>query len=46
MEGPDFLQFENIDMPCQIFLRVEEVSEGQKTETVLFVGSEKNLWHW
>ena len=39
-KGPDFLHFENIDMPCQSFLR-PEVSEGQKVETVLFTGSEK-----
>ena len=40
-KGPDFLQFENIDMPCQSFLRPGEVSEEQKAETVLFAGSEK-----
>ena len=37
----DFLQFENIDMPCQEFLRPGGVSEEQKAETVLFAGSEK-----
>ena len=36
-----FLQFKNIDMPCQSFLRPGEVSEEQKAETVLFAGSEK-----
>ena len=40
-KGPDFLQFENIAMPCQSFLRPGEVSEEQKAETVLFAGSEK-----
>ena len=40
-KSPDFLHFENIDMPCQSFLRPGEVSEGQKVETVLFTGSEK-----
>ena len=40
-KGPDFLQFENTDMPCHGFLRVGEVSEKQKAETVLFAGSEK-----
>ena len=40
-KGSDFHQFENIDMPCQGFLRLWEVSEEQKAETVLFAGSEK-----
>ena len=37
----DFLQFENIDMPCQKFLNSGEVSEEQEVETVLFAGIEK-----
>ena len=36
----DFPHFENIDMPCQSFLRPGEVSEEQKVATVLFAGSE------
>ena len=40
-KGPDFLHFENIDMPCQSFLRPGEVFEEQKVEIVLFAGSEK-----
>ena len=40
-KGPDFLQFENIGMPCQSLFRLKEVSEEQKAETVLFAGSEK-----
>ena len=40
-KGPDFLQFHNIGMPCQSFLRLGEVSEEQKAETVLFAGGEK-----
>ena len=39
--GPDFLYLENIDTPCQNFLRAGEVSEEQKVEAVLFAGSEK-----
>ena len=39
--GPDFLHLENIDMPCQNFLRPGEVSEEQKVETVLFASTEK-----
>ena len=41
LEGYRFLQFENIDMPCQSFLRPGEVSEEQKAETVLFADSER-----
>ena len=39
--GPEFLQFEDIDIPCQRFLRPGELSEEQKAETVLFAGNEK-----
>ena len=42
-KDPDFLQFENIDVPRQSFLRPGKVSEKQKVETVLFAGSEKAL---
>ena len=40
-KGPDILQFENTDMPCQSFLRPGKVSKEQKAETVLFAGSER-----
>ena len=40
-KGLDILQFEKIDMLCQSFLRLEEVSEEQKVEAVLFVGRKK-----
>ena len=40
-KGPDFLHLENIDTPCQNFLRPGEVSEEQKIKTVLLADSEK-----
>ena len=40
-KGLDILQFEKIDMLCQSFLRLEEVSEEQKVEIVLLVGRKK-----
>ena len=40
-KGLDIFQFEKIDMLCQSFLRLEEVSEEQKVEIVLLVGRKK-----
>ena len=40
-KGPNFLDLENIDMPCQNFLRPGKICEEQMVETVLFAGSEK-----
>ena len=40
-KGPDFLHLENINTPCQNFLRPREISEEQKVKAVLYTGSEK-----